>query len=279
MINERNPSVSGQSLVEILSKASIYDLGQAYWPSMPVHPFDPPFQFFLYRYHEYVRKSFDEMGIQPGFSDAISLIVTSMHSGTHFDLPIHMSENLQVMGIDVTPYQRDTGFKDLPEPLHSMEKVPPLLLRAVLLDIPAYKGLDILPECYAITAEDLEGAAATQGVTINEGDCILIRTGYARYFETDREAYLYKWAGLGDEAAYWVAARKPRLVGIDNLSLGVPTPFTSHRVILVEAGIYLMKSLTLEALAASGNYVSTVVVLPLKIKGGEASLVRPIAIA
>jgi hypothetical protein len=40
-----------------------------------------------------------------------------------------------------------------------------------------------------------------------------------------------------------------------------------------------MKSLTLEALAADKHYVSTVVVLPLKIKGGEASLVRPIAIA
>lgn len=271
--------MSGQPLYESLSTAQVFDLGQAYWPTMPVHPFDPPFQFFLYRYHEYVRKSFDEMGIQPGFSDAISLVVTSMHSGTHFDLPIHMSEDLKVMGIDVTPYQRDTGFTKLPAPLHSMEQVPPLLLRAVLLDIPAYKGLDILPEGYAITPADLEGAAATQGVTVGEGDCLLIRTGYARFFETDRETYLYKWAGLGDDAAHWVAARKPRLVGIDNLSLGVPTPFASHRIILVEAGIYLMKSLTLETLAASGKYVSTVVVLPLKIKGGEASLVRPIAIA
>ena len=267
------------TLIDSLSAARVYDLGQAYWPSMPVHPFDPPFQFYLYRYHEYVRKSFDEMGVEPGFSDAISLIITSMHSGTHFDLPIHMSQDLKVMGIDVTSYQRDTGFVQLPEPLHSLEKVPPLLLRAVLLDIPAYKGLDILPERYAITPEDLEGAAAAQDVTIREGDCVLIRTGYARYFETDREAYLNKWAGLGEEAAHWVAARRPKLVGIDNLSLGVPTPFASHRIILVEAGIYLMKSLTLEAIAADRTHVSTVVVLPLKIKGGEASLIRPIAIA
>jgi len=40
-----------------------------------------------------------------------------------------------------------------------------------------------------------------------------------------------------------------------------------------------MKSLTLEDLAADAKYASTVFVLPLKIKGGEASLVRPIAIA
>ena len=271
--------MSVQALFDVLSKAKVYDLGQAYWPAMPVHPFDPPFQFFLYRYHEYVRKSFDEMGIEPGFSDAISLLVTSMHAGTHFDLPIHMSQDNKVMGIDVTPYQRDTGFTKLPEPLHSLEKVPPLLLRSVLLDIPGYKGLDILPERYAITPEDLEGAASRQGVVIQEGDCILVRTGYARFFETDRDAYLNKWAGLSDDAAHWIVARKPKLVGIDNLSLGVPAPFASHRIILVEAGIYVMKSLTLEALAADKHYISTVVVLPLKIKGGEASLVRPIAIA
>jgi kynurenine formamidase len=270
--------MSDQSLVDILSKAKVHDLGQAYWPSMPVHPFDPPFQFYLYRYHDYVRKSFDEMGIEPGFSDAISLIVTSMHSGTHFDAPIHMSQDLKVQGIDVTPFQRDTGFANLPEPLHAMEKVPPLVLRAVLLDIPGYKGLDILPECYAITPEDLEGARAKQGVVIKEGDCILVRTGYARYFETDRDTYLYKWAGLSDDGARWVAACKPRLVGTDNLSLGVPEPFASHRIILVEKGIYVMKSLTLESLAEHKHYISTVVVLPLKIKGGEASLVRPIAI-
>ena len=263
-------------LIDLLAAAKVHDLGQAYWPSMPVHPFDPPFQFYLYRYHEYVRKSFDEMGIEPGFSDAISLVVTSMHSGTHFDAPIHMSQDLKVQGIDVTPYQRDTGFVNLPEPLHAMEKVPPLVLRAVLLDVPAAKGLDILPERYAIGPEDLELAA--KGLTINPGDCILLRTGYGRFFETDRDTYIYKWAGLSDDGARWVVARKPGLVGTDNLSLGVPAPFASHRIILVEAGIYVMKSLNLEGLAASGSAVSTVIVLPLKIKGGEASLVRPIAI-
>ncbi|MDR2837577.1 MAG: cyclase family protein [Azonexus sp.] len=271
-------SLSDPAIVDLLPKVKVHDLGQAYWPNMPVHPFDPPFQFFLYRYHDYVRKSFDDMGIEPGFSDAISLIVTSMHSGTHFDAPIHMSQNLKVQGIDVTPYQRDTGFVNLPAPLHAMEKVPPQVLRAVLLDIPGFKGLDVLPERYAITPADLEGAAQKQGVQINPGDCILVRTGYGRFFETDRDTYLNKWAGLSDDAAHWIVARQPGLVGIDNLSLGVPAPFASHRIILVEAGIYVMKSLTLESLAAAKGYVSAVIVLPLKIKGGEASLVRPIAI-
>ncbi len=108
---------------------------------------------------------------------------------------------------------------------------------------------------------------------------MLVRTGYARYFETDRDTYLYKWAGLSPEAVSWIAARKPRLVGTDNLSIGVPNLFDAHRQLMIENGIYVMKSLTLEALAADHQSVSTVVVLPLKIKGGEASLVRPIALA
>jgi len=266
-----------QSLHELLSKAKVYDLGQPYWPGMPVHPFDPPYQFYLYRYHEYVQKLFEK--IEPGFADAISLIITSMHSGTHFDVPIHMSQDLKVLGHDITPYQRDTGFVDLPEPLYSMERVPPLLLRAVLLDVPAYKGVDILPERYAITPEDLEGAARAENITIQDGDCVLIRTGYSRFFETDTQAYLYKWAGLGGAAVRWLAKYKLRLMGTDNLSIGVPAPFEAHRVLMVENGICVMKSLTLEELSKDRRFVSTVIVLPLKIKGGEASLVRPIAIA
>jgi kynurenine formamidase len=77
----------------------------------------------------------------------------------------------------------------------------------------------------------------------------------------------------------WIAARKPRLVGTDNLSIGVPNLFDAHRQLMIDNGIYVMKSLTLEALAADQQSVSTVVVLPLKIRGGEASLVRPIALA
>lgn len=269
--------MADKALHELLANAKVYDLGQAYWPGMPVHPIDPPFQFYMYRYHEYVEKDLGK--IEPGFGDAISLVITSMHSGTHFDLPIHMSQDYKVLGHDIRPYQRDTGFVDLPEPLHSMEAVPPLILRAAMFDIPALKGVDVLPEKYSITAEDMEAAAERQGLNLNEGDCALVRTGYGRYFETDGDTYLHKWAGLSPEAVRWIAEKKPRLVGIDNLSLGVPNLFDAHRVLLVENGIYVMKSLTLEGMAADGVSVATVVVLPLKIKGGEASLVRPIALA
>lgn len=266
-----------ESLQKLLEKARVYDLGQSYWPGMPVHPFDPPYQYYLFDYHEHVVRDLGK--IEPGFSHAIGIMITSMHAGTHFDAPVHMSQDLKVQGIDVTPYQRGTGFVDLPDPLHSMEDVPPLVLRAVLFDVPASKGLSILPERYSITAADLEAAAAAQNVELNEGECAIVRTGFGSLFETDGEAYLHKWAGLSPDAVRWLAARRPRLVGTDNLSIGCPDLFDAHRVLLIENGIYVMKSLNLEELAADGGFVSTVVVLPLKIRGGEASLIRPIAIA
>lgn len=266
-----------EPLHERIADSKVYDLGQAYWPGMPVHPFDPPFQFYLYRYHEYTEKDLGKL--EPGFGDAISLVITSMHAGTHFDIPIHMSDNYKVQGIDVREFQRDTGFTNLPEPLISMESVPPLLLRGILFDIPRLKGVDILPERYSITVEDLEAAARQQDLSPRAGDCLMIRTGFAQYFETDAETYLHKWAGLSPEAVRWLADQKPRLVGTDNLSIGVPNLFDAHKVLLVENGIYVMKSLTLESLAQDQQSVCTVIVLPLKLKGGEASLIRPIAIA
>ena len=266
-----------EQLHRLIATARVYDLGQCYWNGMPVHPFDPPYQYLLFDYHEHTLKDLGR--IEPGFSHAIGMLMTSMHAGTHFDAPIHMSQDLKVQGIDITPYQRGHGFVDLPEPLHAMEKVPPLVLRAALFDVPAVHGLEVLPERYSITAEDLQAAATRQGLAPGEGECILVRTGYARYFETDRETYLHKWAGLSPAAVRWIAARKPRLVGTDNLSLGVPDLFDAHRVLLIDNGIYVMKSLNLEALARDRHAVSTVIVLPLKIRGGEASLVRPLALA
>ena len=273
MANEEH----AKHIADTLASAKVYDLGQPYWKGMPVHPADPPFMYFLYRYHEHTQVLFEK--IAPGFADSIGYVSTSMHSGTHFDLPIHMSKSLKVMGHDITKYESDDGYKNLPDPLISVDQVPPMVLRSVLLDIPASKNIDILPERYEITPSDLEKALSLESVSINKGDCVLIRTGYSRFFETDADAYLHKFAGLGVDAAKWIAGKGVKLIGIDNLAAGVPTPFAVHNVILTENGIFLMKSLKLEELAKDKKYISTVIVSPLKIKGGEASLIRPIALA
>ncbi len=264
-------------ILNALERAKVYDLGQPYWWGMPVHPADPPFQFYLYRYHEHTKKLFESLA--PGFSDSIGLMVTSMHSGTHFDTPIHMGRDLKSLNQDLTKYEQDKGYVDLPGDLKSVDKVPPLVKKGILLDVAAYKGQDILPERYEIIPEDLQETAKLEDVRIEKGDCVLIRTGYSRFFTTDSDAYLHKFPGLGADATRWLAERRPSVVGFDNLAAGVPKPFEIHNILLSDNGIFMMKSLNLEELGKDRKYTSVVVVLPLKIRGGEASLVRPVALA
>ncbi|MCL5068465.1 MAG: cyclase family protein, partial [Thaumarchaeota archaeon] len=160
-----------------------------------------------------------------------------------------------------------------------VEEVPPLVKRAVLLDFPRYKGLDVLPERYEITPEDVEGALKSEGATINSGDAVLVRTGYAKCMTTDADSYLHKFAGLTAAGARHLASKKISVACSDNLAFGVPKPFELHQVFLVDNGIYMIKSLNMEELAKDRVYVSTLIVLPLKIRGATGSLVRPIALS
>jgi len=262
-----------EELIQKIMEHKIYDLGQPYFNGMPVHPEDPPFNMVIYRYHEYTRHIFEK--IAPGFSDSMELIITSMHSGTHIDAKCHMARNGTLhQGVKAAEIVSHTGYKK-----YGAEEIPLFVRRAVLLDVPAYKGVDILPPRYGITAQDLEETMKHEQVEIKQGDIILVRTGYSRYFTTDKEKYLHDFAGITEDSARWIIDKKPSLFGIDNLAMAVPKPFNVHLMFLVDAGINVMKSLYLEELARDKKYISLVIVLPLKIIGATGSLIRPIAIA
>lgn len=263
---------SVEDFVNTVAKAKIFDLGQPYFNGMPVHPEDPPYSMVIYRYHEYTKKLFEK--VAPGFSDSMELVVTSMHSGTHIDAKCHMArEGLLHNGVKAAEIVKHTGYTK-----YGTEEIPIYVKRAVLFDVPTSKGLDILPPRYEITADDLEKCLYTQNVSLKEGDAALIRTGYSRFFVSDKEKYLHDFAGITEESAKWLIERKISLLGIDNLAMAVPKPFKVHLMFLVDAGIHVMKSLYLEELAKNRAYVSVLVVSPLKILGGTGSLVRPIAL-
>ncbi|MDJ0270139.1 MAG: cyclase family protein [Aigarchaeota archaeon] len=262
-----------EQLIEHVLAARVYDLGQPYFNGMPVHPEDPPFNMVIYRYHDYTKQIFEK--IAPGFSDSMELVITSMHSGTHIDARCHMARNGELHeGVKASEIAFHSGYKK-----YGTEEIPIYVKRAVLFDVPAYKGLDILPARYGITAKDLEETLKWEGVELKPGDVALIRTGYSRYFTTDKEKYLHDFAGITEESARWLVQKKISLLGIDNLAMAVPKPFETHLIFLVDAGIHVMKSLYLEELARDKQYVSLIIVAPLKIRGATGSLIRPIAIA
>ena len=89
---------------------------------------------------------------------------------------------------------------------------PKLISRGVLLDIAALKGVEALPDSYEITEADVLAAEERQGVRVESGDILCIRTGWYKYFaEGDRQHYVGNTAGPArTSAAGSTTGRSPR---------------------------------------------------------------------
>src|SRR5450755_3972764 len=177
-------------LLDALAAAKVYDLAHTYRIGMPHHPVHPPYLFGLTKAHgEYMRGD---------VSSAAEAIALGGHVGTHIDALCHFSKEGKVFGgVNVGPVQSYAGGVN-----HlSIDTVGPILRRGVLLDIAAHQRADVLPIDFAIGPEILEAAAEAQQVTIREGDVVLIRTGWAKYWNNAKK-YIAEVQGPGiDEAA------------------------------------------------------------------------------
>jgi kynurenine formamidase len=162
--------------------------------------------------------------------------------------------------------------------------VQPLLRRGVLLDVAGWKGRAPLPERYGISAEELRGCAAAQGVSVAAGDVLLVRTGYGALWH-DEAAYL-RAAGVARSGSEWAAEQGVAAVGADNMSWDVPgerDPDTGatlfgHVYLLPQKGIYIIENLNLEGLARDRRHTFAFIGIPLKLTGATGSPLRPLAL-
>jgi kynurenine formamidase len=254
------------SIVEALRGARVYDLEQPRFAGAPVWPaHEPGVILSLHRRHER-----DAPEARTGAS---ALLVMTEHSGTHIDALCHQAYGGRLHGgVEVTGrIQTSAGFTTL-----GIDTVAPIVRRGVLLD------LGTLPPGHEVGAAELERAAA--GLEIGRGDVVLIRLGSGALW-ADRGAYLQA-GGIGADGARWLAARAPLAVGADNVAFDVPHAhdpelgsLPCHTILIVQAGIHIIESLYLEELAAEGVREFGFVCLPLKLRGGTGSPVRPIALA
>ncbi len=111
---------------------------------------------------------------------------------------------------------------------------------------------------------------------------MLIRTGWIRYYN-DPVKYVSHHEGcpgLNEEGARWLVSQGIRYVGADTLALEkTPSSLPVHGILLVENGIHIMEVMNLDELARDGVREFLFVASPLKIRGGTASPVRPLAVA
>jgi kynurenine formamidase len=118
---------------------------------------------------------------------------------------------------------------------------------------------------------------------IRRGDVVLLRTGWARFWD-DAARFIAQVHGPGPGAAgaRWLSSHGIFAAGSDTVAFEkVPdSNMPVHVHLLVESGIHIIECLNLEQLAAERSlYFSVFVATPLKILGGTGSPIRPLAIA
>jgi len=116
-------------------------------------------------------------------------ITHSMHASTHADAPVHVEEGYPY--IDEVPLERYCG-------------------KGVVVSIPKKKW-------EVITPEDLEKSEPT----IEEGDIVIINSGWHRYFGDNIKYFCYS-PGLYKEAGKWFVKKKVKAVGVDQQAIDHP---------------------------------------------------------
>jgi kynurenine formamidase len=163
-----------------------------------------------------------------------------------------------------------------------------LVGRGVLLDVPRARSVPWVEPGEHIFREDLEAAERAQGVKVEPGDILLVRTGHTR-----RLAELGPWdtplskAGLHPTAASFLADRRVAALGSDGNSDTAPSTtegvgFPIHVLALNAMGVHLFDYLRLEEVAehceAIQRWEFLFAAAPLRIVGGTGSPINPTAV-
>lgn len=224
---------------------------------------------------------YEAYGCHKGTGAHEDVLVMASHTTSHMDALVHVYGNYKhYNGFGHDTMRALGGAQKL-----GIEKVGGFAARAVLLDMVKYfdEG-DWVTLGRNITANDLQSAAKKQGVEIRAGDVLLVRTGYLQFWwQNAPNPTPFEQAGIGIDAARWIASQDVVAVGSDNAAVEV-IPFdendflTVHKVLLVDHGIYMLEFLNLVEPANDEIYEGVIAVAPLKVTGATGSPINPIFI-
>jgi kynurenine formamidase len=287
-------------------KAKSYELSQLRSNSMPLSPFGGPYALRA-------KSSAGIPGSRHGFnSEAFIEGAEPAAQATQFDAlghfaflgdpwdgkPPYPAERLRYYGGfaqgEVKP------APDSPLLRLGVEKAPPIVTSAVLLDAQAAAGRP-LRAGELVSAKDILAMLKAQGLHgrgIQPGDVVYLRTGWGEQWrDPDTEKRYYANApGLAYDAAQLLGVLRVVAVGLDTpfidpvpegmlegkagAAAGTPPglPFAVHHHLLTQMGIHHIENAKLDELARDKVWTSCTIILPLRDKGAAGSPVRPVAI-
>jgi kynurenine formamidase len=254
--------------------ASLVKIGKVYSLAMPLEADGPqwPQRHKTWRVTTYRNDPTDSGG-------ADDVVTLHSHSGTHMDALCHVWYHNQLYnGFDATENVSSNGATR-----NSIDKVPYIVGRGILLDIAGWKGVDHLELGEPITASELSQCAQSQQIRPRGGDILLVRTGWLRVFEKDPVLFNKGAPGVDLSTLPWLKQHDIVAIGADNHGVEVmptipPAGVPFHRVAIRDLGIYLLEYLNLEELATDQAYEFFFMVAPLKLTAGVGSPINPIAI-
>ncbi|KQR94282.1 MAG: cyclase family protein [Microbacterium ginsengisoli] len=210
-------------------------------------------------------------------SDSISMYT---HTGTHVDALNHFGYGQSIWN----NFSQDKHLGSRYWTKGGADKHPPIITRGILLDVAAHEGTAQLPPSFLITPELLADTAKAQGVAIQPGDVVFIRTGRMQAWP-DSDAYIVDEPGIARDGAEWIAKQGAAIIGSDNAAIEVrpsqdPENFHDvHTYLLAEAGVPMLEIADLEGLSAAQMYEFAFIGAALKIRGATGSPIRPLALA
>jgi kynurenine formamidase len=271
----------------LIRDGRMFRLARERFPKMPLFPGHPSFEVLAYRTPQGIRAAGDQPWGPP--NDAClgymsELVMGTTHTGAHIDAHAHMTVG------DDDRWHGGSARTDLGDfgPLTGdATEIPPLWRRGVLYDVPGHRGIEALPAGEPVSADELLAIEAATGVAAGEGDVALVRSGYLYAWPDPERLAAHRGAGPDITAARLLVERGVAATGSDTETYevqpapdrGEPSnPQPVHTLLLIEAGVYLLESLDLEALAAAGVREFLFVALPLAIRGATGSMVDPVAV-
>ena len=166
----------------------------------------------------------------------------------------------------------------------SISDVPPIVTRGVLLDITRLKGQPMLAAGTAVNSEDIKAAANAQGVTIEEGDVVILHTGWLDMADKDAAAFMKGEPGLGVDGAKYLAKIGVVAVGADSFGVeAIPFEtegqmFPVHQELIAKNGIYLLENMDTRALAKDEAWEFLFVLGQPRFVGAVQAVINPVAI-
>lgn len=260
---------------QLVKTGKTYALGVETGPTSPAYP--------PRSYSMTILQLDDGMGTPLGSNKATGnddLMHIWMGIGSQIDGLGHMGVNHQYYnGHMASDFVTPSGLTKL-----SIDRLPPVATRGVLLDIAKLMKTDILPAGTAFNKAEIDAAAKAAGISIEAGDVVLFHTGWLNVMDSDPEAFMASAPGLGLEGARYLASLGVVAVGADTWALEVlPSEdatmlFPVHPELLAKNGIYILENMDTRALAADNANEFLFVLGTPRFVGAVQAVINPVAI-